>query len=104
MSPPPHRHRTDAARSLVAVAPLVTRWIERLLAARDPPLTPPQYLALRAIAHEHVSVTELARRVGVRHHRHRHRHPRTHPVVARLPAGPDPATPRSPASSRGWCG
>jgi DNA-binding MarR family transcriptional regulator len=62
---PPHRHRTDAARSLVAVAPLVTRWIERVLAAHDPPLTPPQYLALRAIGHERVSVTELARRAGV---------------------------------------
>ena len=55
----------EAAQALVAVAPLAARWIERLLAAHDPPLTTPQYLALRAIAREQVSVTELARRAGV---------------------------------------
>lgn len=55
----------DAAEALVAVAPLATRWIERLLAAHDPPLTVPQYLALRAIAREEVSGAELARRTGV---------------------------------------
>jgi DNA-binding MarR family transcriptional regulator len=47
------------------VAPLATRWIERLLARHDPPLTVAQYLALRAIAREGVSGTELARRTGV---------------------------------------
>jgi DNA-binding MarR family transcriptional regulator len=47
------------------VAPLATRWIERLLAQGDPPLTVPQYLALRAIARESVSGTELAMRSGV---------------------------------------
>jgi MarR family transcriptional regulator, lower aerobic nicotinate degradation pathway regulator len=63
---PPHRkHATDAAEGLAAVAPLVARWIERLLAAHDPPLTVPQYLALRAIEREGVSGTELARRTGV---------------------------------------
>ncbi len=63
--PPPHRRQTDAAEALVAVAPLVTRWIERLLARHEPPLTVAQYLALRAIAREDVSGTELARRTGV---------------------------------------
>jgi DNA-binding MarR family transcriptional regulator len=47
------------------VAPLATRWIERVLAAHEPPLTVPQYLALRAIAREGVSGTDLARRSGV---------------------------------------
>src|SRR5438093_4280588 len=63
----PERHHTEgeAAEALVAVAPLVARWIERLLATHNPPLTTPQYLALRAIAREHVTVTELARRAGV---------------------------------------
>ena len=49
----------------MAVAPLATRWIERLLAGHDPPLTVPQYLALRAIEREGVSGSELARRTGV---------------------------------------
>jgi DNA-binding MarR family transcriptional regulator len=63
----PRRHQvqTDAAEALVAVAPLATRWIERLLASHQPPLTVPQYLALRAIEREHISGTELARRAGV---------------------------------------
>jgi len=55
----------DAAAALVAAAPLAARWIDRLLAARDPPLTTPQYLALRAISREQVTVNELARRAGV---------------------------------------
>jgi DNA-binding MarR family transcriptional regulator len=50
---------------VVAVAPLAARWIERLLGGHDPPLTPPQYLALRAIAREPVSVSDLARRAAV---------------------------------------
>ena len=49
----------------MAVAPLVSRWIERLLAGHRPPLTVAQYLALRAIAAEGVSSTELAQRTGV---------------------------------------
>ena len=64
MSAPRHTD-TEAAQALVAVAPLVARWIERLLAGHDPALTTPQYLALRAIARERVSVNELARRAGV---------------------------------------
>jgi len=64
--PPKHRRSPGAAsEALVGVAPLVSRWIERLLASRDPPLTLPQFLALRAIAVEQVSGSELARRTGV---------------------------------------
>ena len=62
----PSRHSAAAAaEALVAVAPLAARWIERLLGAHRPPLTPPQYLALRAIDREPTSVSELARRAGV---------------------------------------
>jgi DNA-binding MarR family transcriptional regulator len=43
----------------------VSRWIERLLARHEPPLTVAQYLALRAIRREGVSGAELARRTGV---------------------------------------
>jgi DNA-binding MarR family transcriptional regulator len=57
--------RRDAAEALVAVAPLVSRWIERLLAGHRPPLSVGQFLALRAIATEEVSGSELARRTGV---------------------------------------
>jgi DNA-binding MarR family transcriptional regulator len=63
--PQPHRSQTDAADALLTVAPLVSRWIERLLARHDPPLTPAQYLGLRAIARDGVGGSELARRTGV---------------------------------------
>ena len=63
--PPPRRNKTEAAEALAAAAPLATRWIERLLAQHDPPLTVTQYLALRAIVRERISATELARRAGV---------------------------------------
>ena len=46
-------------------APLVSRWIERLLAAHDPPLTVAQYLALQGIAEGDVVGAELARRTAV---------------------------------------
>jgi DNA-binding MarR family transcriptional regulator len=62
---PRTRHTQDAAEALVTVAPLVSRWIERLLAAHDPPLTVAHFLALQAIANEDISGTELARRTGV---------------------------------------
>jgi DNA-binding MarR family transcriptional regulator len=62
---PAPRSQTDAADALLTVAPLVSRWIERLLARHEPPLTPAQYLALRAIAREGVGGSELARRTGV---------------------------------------
>lgn len=61
----PARRSHDAAEALVAVAPLVSRWIERLLAAHDPPLTVAQFLALRAIAADGVSGSQLAARAGV---------------------------------------
>src|SRR6266536_2908504 len=61
----PRQRKTDAAEALVAVAPLATRWIERLLAGHDPPLTVPQYLALRAIAREQISGTAPPRRSWV---------------------------------------
>ena len=64
--PPVRQRQTDAAAdALLAVAPLVSRWIERLLAGHDPPMTAAQYLALRAISREGVAATELARRTGV---------------------------------------
>jgi DNA-binding MarR family transcriptional regulator len=63
--PQPRRSLTDAADALVAVSPLVTRWLERLLATHEPPLTPAQFAALREIAAEGVSGSELARRTGV---------------------------------------
>lgn len=70
------RAQGAAAESLVAVAPLVTRWIERLLAAHDPSLTLPQYLALRAIERERLPGSELALRTGV-----------SRPAVSQLIAG-----------------
>ncbi len=63
--PAPRRHHTDAAEALVAVAPLASRWIERLLAQHDPAMTVSQYLALRAIGREQLTGTQLARRAGV---------------------------------------
>lgn len=61
---PPAAH-SDAAGALLGVAPLVSRWMERLLAAHEPPLTSSQLLVLRAVASEPVSVSDLARRAGV---------------------------------------
>jgi DNA-binding MarR family transcriptional regulator len=63
--PQPAKGQTNAADALAAVSLLAARWIERLLAQHDPPLTVAQYLALRAIEREGVSGTELARRSGV---------------------------------------
>jgi len=64
---PRPRHRPDhqAAEALARTAPLVSRWIERLLAAHDPPFTVPQYLALQAIAEGEVVGAELARAAAV---------------------------------------
>jgi DNA-binding MarR family transcriptional regulator len=62
---PPRRPPHEAAEALLAVAPLVSRWIDRLLARHEPPLTVAQFLALRAIAGEGVSASELAQRTGV---------------------------------------
>ena len=55
----------QAAEALVRTAPLVSRWIERLLAAHDPPLTVPHYLTLQAIADGEIVGAELARRAAV---------------------------------------
>src|SRR5437868_3576396 len=65
--PRPRHHPSgrQAAEALVRIAPLVSRWIERLLAAHDPPLTVAQYLALQAIADGDVVGAELARRAAV---------------------------------------
>jgi DNA-binding MarR family transcriptional regulator len=54
-----------AAEALVRTSPLVSRWIERLLAGHDPPLTVAQYLALQAIGEGEVVGSELARRTAV---------------------------------------
>ena len=62
---PRPRSPANAAEPLVGVAPLVSRWIERVLAAHEPQLTLGQFLALRAIAAERLTAGELARRTGV---------------------------------------
>lgn len=63
--PAARRPQTAATDALISVAPLLTRWIERLLAGHDPPLTLAQYLALRAIAGGSGGGSEIARRTGV---------------------------------------
>jgi DNA-binding MarR family transcriptional regulator len=49
----------------MAVAPLVSRWMERLLAGLPQPMTVGQYLVLRAAAEGEVLAAELARAAGV---------------------------------------
>lgn len=65
--PRPRHHPAGrrAADRLARTAPLVSRWIERVLAAHDPPLTVAQYLALQAIADEELVGADLARRAAV---------------------------------------
>src|SRR5919109_1162481 len=60
-----HAGTRQAAQALVRAAPLVSRWIERLLAAHDPPLTVAQYLVLDAVAEGELVGAELARRAAV---------------------------------------
>jgi DNA-binding MarR family transcriptional regulator len=55
----------EAAERLANTAPLVSRWIERLLAGHDPPLTVAQYLVLQAVESGEVVGAELARRAAV---------------------------------------
>src|SRR5437016_284904 len=65
---PRPRHQSSgrqAAEALARTAPLVSRWIERLLAGHEPPLTLAQYLALQAIDEGEVVGSELARRTAV---------------------------------------
>src|SRR5690348_3086029 len=61
----PRPRRAQPVDALVAVAPVATRWIERVLASSEPPLTVAQLLALRAIADGGAGAAELARRAGV---------------------------------------
>lgn len=65
--PRPRHHPSgrQAAERLARTAPLVSRWIERVLAAHDPPLTVAQFLALQAIGDGEVVGAELARRAAV---------------------------------------
>src|SRR5437899_1901494 len=66
MARPRHRpNGLQAAEALVQTAPLVSRWIERLLAGHEPPLTVAQYLALQAVDEGEVVGSELARRTAV---------------------------------------
>src|SRR5205823_12110627 len=60
-----HRNKRRAAEGLARTAPLVSRWIERLLAGHEPPLTVAQYLALQAVGEGEVVGAELARRTAV---------------------------------------
>jgi DNA-binding MarR family transcriptional regulator len=63
--PSHHPNSRQAAEALVRTAPLVSRWIERLLAGHQPPLTVAQYLALQAVGEGEVVGSELARRTAV---------------------------------------
>ena len=65
--PRPRHHASsrDAAEALARTAPLVGRWIERLLAGHEPPLTVAQYLVLQAVDEGDVVGSELARRAAV---------------------------------------
>jgi DNA-binding MarR family transcriptional regulator len=60
-----HPGSRQAAEALVRAAPLVSRWIERLLAAHEPPLTVAQYLVLEAVGEGELVGAELARRAAV---------------------------------------
>src|SRR2546421_10271295 len=64
--PRPRRDtRKQAADALAGVVPVVSRFVERLLAAHEPPLTLPQYLALRAVAEGDIGGADLARQASV---------------------------------------
>ncbi len=62
---PPRRTPTEATDALIGVAPLITRWMERLLANQEQSLTLAQFLTLRAVAAGTSSGAELARSAGV---------------------------------------
>lgn len=65
--PRPRHHAStrEAAAALARTAPVVSRWVERLLAAHEPPLTVAQYLVLEAIAAGERLGGDLARRAAV---------------------------------------
>src|SRR5438067_535282 len=65
MPRPRHGTSRQATDALARTAPLVSRWIERLLATHEPPLTVAQYLVLQAVADGEVVGAELARRTAV---------------------------------------
>lgn len=65
MSPRPRTVSPEALDALAMAAPLATRWIERVLAGHDPPLSVAQYLALRSAVREPLAAAEIARRAGV---------------------------------------
>ena len=67
MPPHPHRERARerAVDGLALVVPGIGRWIERLLAAHDPPLTVAQFLALQAASTGETAGVDLARRAAV---------------------------------------
>jgi DNA-binding MarR family transcriptional regulator len=44
---------------------MASRWVERLLATHEPPLTPAQYLALEAVAKGELVGAELARQAAI---------------------------------------
>src|SRR5262249_44033289 len=61
----PRNTREQAVDALARVSPLVSRWVERLLATHEPPLTPAQYLVLQAVSEADVVGADLARRAAV---------------------------------------
>jgi DNA-binding MarR family transcriptional regulator len=63
--PRPRHGRGEAAAALARTAPLVSRWIERLLAGHEPRLTVPQYLVLQSIDDGSLLASDLARRAAV---------------------------------------
>jgi DNA-binding MarR family transcriptional regulator len=63
--PRPRRSPGSHADALVRVALFGSRWVERLLAAHEPALTPAQYLALDAVAAGDLAGSELARRLDI---------------------------------------
>ncbi|HEX6761770.1 MAG TPA: MarR family winged helix-turn-helix transcriptional regulator [Gaiellaceae bacterium] len=65
--PRPRHHASsrDAAAALARTAPLVSRWVERLLASHSPPLTVAQYVVLEAVGAGDVLGADLARRAAV---------------------------------------
>ena len=84
--PPPRRPPSDAAEALIAVAPLASRWIDRLLAGHEPAITLSQYLVMRAIDRERADRARSSR------------------AAPRSPAPPShscwPASPRSAGCDR----
>jgi DNA-binding MarR family transcriptional regulator len=63
--PQNQRHAREAGAALATTAPIAARWVERVLASHEPPVTVAQYLALRAMASGPISAAPLARRTGV---------------------------------------